>query len=260
MPALLQTRIARPHLPTRERGGVPRSQTERLWMISGGLIAFILLLIGYFFLISPQRSNTASVQADVAAAKQQNRVLAARIEALREQNKNMASYAADLAKARLALPSTSGIPDFLRALQSLGSATQTQLTALSVAPPTNVLAQQVTNPDMTATTSAAPSPTSSPSPNATVPGGVAAPATSPLYALPITATVTGSSSALIKFLDQLQAVQPRAVLITQVVEGDAQGATGPVKDQMSLQLTMNAFVAPSSPVENASLSAAATQP
>jgi hypothetical protein len=259
MPTLMQTRISRPKLPARERGGVPRSQTERLWMISGGLIAFILLLIGYFFFISPERSNTASVKSDVATAQEENHVLAARIEALRQQTKNMATYAAELTQARLALPSTSGIPDFLRALQSLGNATQTELTALSVAPPTIVQAQQPTTTDPTSSASASvtPSPAASSSVAGATPGAGAIPALAQLYALPISATVTGSSPALIKFLDQLQAVQPRAVLITQITEGAAQGTTGPVKNQMSLQLTMDAFVSPSSSSENASLSAAA---
>jgi Tfp pilus assembly protein PilO len=255
MPSLMQTRISRPKLSTRERGGVPRSQTERLWMISGGLTAFILLLIGYFFFISPQRSNTSGVKANVVAAKEENRVLSARIAALREQNRNLSSYAAELARTELALPSTSGIPDFLRALQSLGNATQTQLTALSVAPPSIVQAQLATNSTPTSSPSASPSP--SPSATGTTPGGVTNPGVAQLYALPISATVTGSSSALVKFLDQLQAVQPRAVLITQITEGTAQGSSGPVKNQMSMQLTMDAFVAPSNLSENASLSAAA---
>jgi Tfp pilus assembly protein PilO len=255
MPTLLQSRTSRPKLSARERGGVPRSPTERLWMISGGLVAFILLLIGYFFVISPERSKTASVKSDVATAQEQNHVLAARIGALRQQSKNMATYAAELTQARLALPSTSGIPDFLRALQSLGNATQTELTALSVAPPTIVQAQQPTTTEPTS--SATPSATASSSVAGTTTGAGALPALAQLYALPISATVTGSSQGLIKFLDQLQAVQPRAVLITQITEGAAQGTTGPVKNQMSLQLTMDAFVSPSSPSENASLSAAA---
>ena len=37
-----------------------RSQQERLWMIAGGLAALVLLLIGWAFFISPQRSSTAS--------------------------------------------------------------------------------------------------------------------------------------------------------------------------------------------------------
>lgn len=255
MPSLTQTKISLPKLPSRANTGVPRSQVERLWMISGGLIAFILVLISYFFFISPQRSNTATVRGKVAAAQKQNAVLQAHIDALNEQNKDIAKYQAELAQARLALPSTSGIPDFLRSLQSLGNATQTQVTALSVAPPTIVTAQAA--PQAAAPTSTTEPATPSPSPTTPAAGAVPGAVAAQVYALPINATVTGSSTALIAFLDQLQAVQPRAVLITQITEGAAQSATGPSSHDMSLQLTMDAFVSPSSSVENASLSAAA---
>jgi hypothetical protein len=68
-----------------------------------------------------------------------------------------------------------------------------------------------------------------------------------VYALPITATVNGSVQALNEFLTQLQAVQPRAVLITQLVETVAgKGAGRPAKGSglPSIALTMYAFVAP----------------
>jgi Tfp pilus assembly protein PilO len=245
-------RITVPKLPRREKSGVPRSQAERLWLIAGGLVAFILFLIGYFFFISPQRSDTADVNSQVATTQAQNALLQNRIDALREQNKDLAKYESELAEARLALPAVSGVSDFLRTLQSLGNATLTDVTSLSVGTPS----------DVSAVAGAAPS--TAPSAGASAPSGdaVAAPnsgSASPIYALPISATVTGSPAALEKFLDQLQAVQPRAVLITEITQGSA-APGGSLPNQAaaktSLRLTMQAFVAPSTPSESASLSAA----
>jgi hypothetical protein len=56
-----------------------------------------------------------------------------------------------------------------------------------------------------------------------------------------------------EFLNQLQTVQPRAVLITAVTEaaGTASGAT------TTLNLTMQAFVQPASAAERAGLASAA---
>ena len=93
------------------------------------------------------------------------------------------------------------------------------------------------NPAATTTAPAAPAP-------AAPAAGTAPTATGTgVYGLPITAQVTGSPVALGQFLQQLQAVQPRAVLITKLIEG-----TGPVAGSKlagtSLQLTMQAFVAP----------------
>jgi hypothetical protein len=247
------TRLTVPKLPRRAKTGVPRSQAERLWLLGGGLVALVMFLIGYFFFISPQRSETADVDSQIATTQSQNDVLQHRIDALREQNKNIAKFEADLAKARLALPAVSGVSDFLRTLQSLGNATLTNVTSLAVGTPT----------DVSVVAGAAPS--AAPGASSTAPaGGAAAPATgstptSLVYALPISATVTGSPAALEKFLDQLQTVQPRAVLITDINEGSAGPAAGSpnqASGKTSLRLTMQAFVAPSSPSESASLSAA----
>ena len=38
---------------------MPRTQTERLWIGGGAVLALIVTVIGYFFLIGPQRSKTA---------------------------------------------------------------------------------------------------------------------------------------------------------------------------------------------------------
>jgi hypothetical protein len=226
-----------PKFPTRESNSVPRSQAERLWLISGGIVAFVLLLIGYFFFIDPQRSQTSDVNGRVTSVKQQNAVLQAKIDALREENKNLAKWQSEVNQARLALPSTSGVPDFLRSLQSLGSLTHTDVTALSVGQPTPVTAPvgaTQPNSDTGAQPSATPTATSS-----------AAPVSVSVYSLAINATVTGAPTALEKFLDQLQGVQPRAVLVTQIKESAATTTSGKVSSgEASLQLTMNAFVAP----------------
>ena len=120
-------------------------------------------------------------------------------------------------------------------------------------PSRNVTPVSVTQPvasNAAATTTAA-APTDAAAPAASV-------ATTPgLYAMPITASVSGTAPALSKFLDQLQAVQPRAVLISSI--GMAAGSTGQNQpaNSYTLQLTMQAFVAPSSPAEGAALSSSA---
>jgi cytoskeletal protein RodZ len=262
MALTMTTKLNLPKLPRREKTNVPRSQAERLWMIGGGLGAFVLFLIGYFFFISPQRAQTGDVNSQVTTTKQANLALQHRIELLREQNKNLSSYEAQLAKARLALPQTSGVSDFLRSLQALGNSTLTDVTGLTVGVPvdvSSVAAGQAAVPTAVPTSSASAA-TTAPS-AAQVPG-----ATTPaVYALPIVASVTGSPGALDKFLDQLQNVQPRAVLITAISEakgGAVAGVTGSAAlaataaSKTTLLVTMEAFVAPSDPGESASLSAA----
>jgi Tfp pilus assembly protein PilO len=241
----MQLTMPKMTVPVRRQNTVARSQAERLWLIGGGLVGLLVALIAYFLFISPQRSKTADINSQVSQARDQNATLQARVDALAEQNKNLPSYERQLAAAQLALPSEAGVSDFLRSLQTLGNATLTNVTQLTVGQPV----------DVTSVVNAAPVQPGAPanaSPSATsAAAGSVGPAVTgpPIYALPITAQVSGTPAALNKFLDQLQAVQPRAVLITQI--GETTGVTGGAGARAAssvgttLQLTMDAFVAPS---------------
>lgn len=217
---------------------MPTSQVQRLTLLGAAFAAFLMVLIGYVFLIGPQRSQTGSVNAQRVGTQQANTALLVRISGLQQESKNLATYQAEVTQARLAIPSTSGLPDFLRTLQAIGNATLASVSSLTVGPPSDL---------------------------STPPGGFTTPAPGKpaaaraglrVYALPITASVTGTTDQLDQFLTQLQSVQPRAVLITQITEGSG-AATGQARDATTLQLTMQAFVAPTSAAEQAQLSAAA---
>jgi hypothetical protein len=252
--------------PTRSAAGVPRSQTERLWLVGGAIVALLLLVVGWFFFISPQRGQTSDVRGQIDDARTQNTTLQGRINELRNQSKNIAKYRADLQAAQRALPSTSGVSDFVRSLQSLGSATSTSVSSLTVGQASDVSTLVGAAPSGAASGSA---PSSAPSPSTPAPspgaGGIgAAPAGgAKIFALDITAQVTGTPAALNQFLDQLQNVQPRAVLITSLTENSGTGTPNTtvqgtkLTGATTLQLSMQAFVAPTTPSENASLSAAA---
>jgi Tfp pilus assembly protein PilO len=223
---------------------MPKTQVERMWVIAATIVGFFLLLIGYVMFVSPQNSKTSSAHSQVSAAEAVNHRLQARIADLRNQTKNLAQYQAQLQAAELALPTTSGLPDFLRTLQSIGNATLTTVSSLTVGAPADV------------TTIAGASRTGSANPASTTAGAGGL----RIYSLPINAQVTGTIGALDKFLTQLQTVQPRAVLISQLAESSAGSASGSSSSGItgvSLQLTMQAFVAPSSAAERAQLSAAA---
>jgi Tfp pilus assembly protein PilO len=236
MPAMTLS-LSKPAMPQ-----MPKSQTERLWLMVGGIAAVVILLAGWFLFISPQRSDTSSVNTQVHAAQDKNAVLRARIAQLKAQNANLAQYLAEVKQAKLALPDSSGLSDFLRTLQSIGSSTQTTMTALTVGSPTNL--------NGSVTTTAKPgSAATNPASNTGANGGLG-----PIYQMPITLSVSGSPSQLDEFLSQLQSVQPRAVLITQLNEAGASEVAG-AGGRQTLGLTMQAFVAPSSAAENAQLAA-----
>jgi len=225
--------LRRPARPARPTNAVPRSQAERLWLVGGGVATLLITVIGFLLVISPQRGETGRVHTKLTGVQHRNATLEQRLAQLRQQNQNLASFERQLAAAREALPTTSNVSDFLRSLQALGGQTQTEVTSLGVTAPTPV-------PTPTAAASTAP-----------VPGPAQQPAINPqalagLYALTTTVQLSGSPQNLTRFLDQLQTVQPRAVLITGVQEST--GASGTVagagRGSTTLQLTLEAFVAP----------------
>lgn len=237
MPTLTLTK---PTIPA-----LPKSQTQRMWLLVGGVAAVAILLAGWFLFISPQRSNTSSVNARVHTAQDNNAALRLRIAQLKAQNANLPQYLAEVKQAKLALPDSSGLSDFLRTLQSVGSSTQTSVTTLTVGSPTNINGSTTTT-----TTSSAPG--SAPNTGAAANAGLG-----PIYQLAITLSVSGQPAQLDDFLSQLQSVQPRAVLITQLTEGGAAAGVGHIANE-TLGLTMQAFVAPSTAAENARLAAGVT--
>ena len=235
---------------------MPRSQAERLWMIGGGLVGLVMVLIGYLFFISPQRSDTSNVDGQVQSAQSSNDVLQAKLDKLREQNKNLAQFQAQAGQARLALPDTNGLSAFLRTLQQIGGATRTDVSSLVAGNPV----------DVSSVLTGVAASTAAPSANPTAAPAAATPAATPaggarVWALPITTTVSGSVDALNQFLTQLQSVQPRAVLISQLTETAGSSTQVTTASQRpgvpTLSLTMYAFVSPGTASESAQLQAAA---
>jgi hypothetical protein len=240
--ALSVPTLTLPAFPRRSANAVARSQAERLWLLAGGLGAGLLILIAYVFFIGPQRSDTSNVDSQIAAQNAANASLTAKINQLTAENRDLPKYVAELAQAQLALPSTAGISDFLRSLQALGNATQTNVTSLTVSQP--VLFTAPAAPGATPSTGS--TATAAAGSSASGASTVTAPVGPRIYTLAINATVSGSTDALHRFLDQLQTVQPRAVLITSLSETSVVAGTAGSTGSTGLQMTMDAFVAPTS--------------
>ena len=93
--------------------------------------AAVLLLIGYMMFISPQNSKTSSPRSRRRRPQKAVEPAAAGADrrSARPVEEPGASTRRDLQTAELALPTTSGLPDFLRTLQSIGNATLTTVSA-----------------------------------------------------------------------------------------------------------------------------------
>ncbi|GIH89967.1 type 4a pilus biogenesis protein PilO [Planobispora siamensis] len=179
---------------------------DRIWALGGILVAAILLVVGWFFLISPQLAETDRLQGETETAHVRAATLQSRLSQLKRENADLPRYRAELEAARQALPTTAESEQFLRQLQTAGEATGVDVGTVAVGAPAVVEAAGVK-----------------------------------MHSLPVALTATGGTVALDEFLDQLQQVQPRAALIDDVTvqEGgeEADSKTG-------LNVNLKIFVAP----------------
>ncbi|MEN3359422.1 MAG: hypothetical protein V7637_3404 [Mycobacteriales bacterium] len=162
-------------------------RTDRLWIIGGTVAAAILLAAGWFLAVGPQRTQTDTLNSQAATADLRLTSLHQKLLELREQNRRLPEFSAQLSKDRQALPTTSGLSDFLRELQAGGEVARVVISGVVVGAPLEVTA-----------------------------------AATQIYALPVTLTAAGSTTALASFLNQLQRVQPRAVLVDHVIAAPAE--------------------------------------
>jgi Tfp pilus assembly protein PilO len=184
------------------------AHADRLWAIGGAVAAVAMLAVGWFFLIGPQYEETSRLRDDAVQARSQLPALQHRLVELRKQNEDLPQYLAQLERDRRALPTTAELSDFLRELQMAGDAVGVAVSGLTVGAPTQVTA-----------------------------GGTQA------YALPINLTAGGTTAKLNQFLDQLQQVQQRAVLINNASIAPS-AETGSLGGAATLSLNLQVFVAP----------------
>jgi Tfp pilus assembly protein PilO len=179
---------------------------DRIWMIGGVIGAALLIAIGWFVAINPKNVEADDFRNQKESTETQLVVLRHRLSELQADNEKLPQYTATLKRNKAALPEDSGVPDFLRQLQDSG-----ELVGVSVS------AVTVNTPELIPTTS--------------------------VYSLPITVTAEGVAGDLGRFLDQLQRVQPRAVLVesaTMTAAGDQKADS----NKVTMTLAVKAFVAP----------------
>ena len=180
--------------------------TDRIWMIGGVALAALLFAAGWFFAISPKNAEADGLRGQSELTETRLITLRHRLSELEEQKSQLAKFQAQLATNKAALPTDSGVPDFLRQLQDSGDSVNVTVSGVTVNAPE------------------------------------LQPGAATVYALPITVTADGNADNLGRFLNQLQAEQPRAVLIESANMATVGDDTKP--DQMTVTLILKAFVAP----------------
>ena len=189
----------------------------RTWMFGGIAIAVLLVVASWVLLIHPKYTEASDVRGQVEDTQTQLITLRKKIAGLNAQKAQLPKFKAALKTNQRALPSDSGIPDFLRQLQASGTKTDVAITGVTVSAPAQV--KDVAG----------------------------------VWQLPIALIAGGDPDGLGEFLNELQAIQPRALLIQSVAlttgaadPADSSGTAGPTGSatRTSLTLGLMVYVAP----------------
>ncbi|HEY3715520.1 MAG TPA: hypothetical protein VGL39_13420 [Jatrophihabitantaceae bacterium] len=218
------------------------AQDRRVWLGAGALAGLLLVLIGWFALVSPQLSSASSIRGQAAAAEQRNALLQSKIAKLQRQDADLDGLTARLRAALAELPVDSGLPEFTRQLSDQAKQHRVDLTSVSVGSVTPVTTAPATS-------------TSTPRPDAT---GTSAPSTSApagkLYAIPVTLVSSGPARDQLAFVRAIQVDGPRRALVTATQLTPASGSSEASIDPASTMTTqVTIFTAPLAPSAAAQL-------
>lgn len=166
---------------------------NRKWTILGAVGVVLVLVAGWFLLVSPKKSEAAELRDRATAQESQNDQLRLDIVRLRKQAAGVPEQKALLASIKKAIPDNPALPSLVRDLTSIAAGSNVKL--VSLAPAT---AQAVT-------------PAGS-KPAAPAPAGKAA-APSGLFQIPVAITVEGSYFDVQRFLSGAEGLD-RKMLVT----------------------------------------------
>jgi Tfp pilus assembly protein PilO len=183
-----------------------RFDSTMKWYGGAALATVLVLLAGYFLLVSPTRSSADEITVAAQAQEDANGVTQQRIEALKAQYKNLPELQKDLAALQTHLPTTPQMPALLRSLSA--AASRSGVTLVSVTP---------SNPTVLAGGAAAGGPVTA--------GAASAPGSVSDY--PVAISIQGNFANVKLFMASLEAM-PRSVLVTSLNvarANESQGAT-----------------------------------
>ena len=180
---------------------------DRLWLLGGALCALVIVGFGYYFFIRPEQSDTRSTNETADRTRVEVAAKRKELQELAKQYEHIEAYRAQLAGDQAALPVDDAASALLRELQDAGEQAGVSVSGVSVG----------TAVDLGALVGFQ------------------------VYAMPVSLTVVGPTDRMNPFLDQLQQVQARALLINSV--NFAPSSTANLA-RSNVTINLNAFYAP----------------
>jgi Tfp pilus assembly protein PilO len=107
----------------------------RLWTVGAAVAAVVVLLAGWFGLVSPQRGDAAQHRADAQAQVDANAQLQTQIDVLKQEQKGLPAQQSKLAALRTQIPDNPALPNLIRALSDEAQKSGVVLTTLTPSTP-----------------------------------------------------------------------------------------------------------------------------
>ena len=243
-------------------------QSIRAWIGLTAVVALVVVVAGWFLLISPTRASTADARVNIQSEEDRSIVLTKALDALKKEFAGLDANKAKLAALALQIPSTAETSEFRRALVDRAAKSGVTIVSISTNVPAAVPAA-AGKPAPAATTApanaATPTPTPSPAPGAaaTAPSSGGALADQTFVGIPLEITVVGTYDAARAFIASLQTTDGRLFLVSDlglVTQLDSPAASGrPKTAKGDVEVTVKGLLLALTPSSaNSSGSASAT--
>jgi Tfp pilus assembly protein PilO len=154
-----------------------RGNARSLWMVGAGVVALLLLLVGWMLLISPQLDAASASRAEEQETIDSTTLLRARVASLAEDHANLATLQSELDTLHTQFPTGLDLTDFVRRLAAMAEASGASVQSVSRSEP--AVREDVTT----------------------------------VWQVPVNLTVTGTHDQILAYLDQLQGVDDRLFLV-----------------------------------------------
>ena len=228
----------------------------RTWSMFTALGVVVILLAGWFLLVSPKRSEAAELRAQEVSVQEANERLRLQIETLKVQAEDLPAMQAKLADIKLQLPEDASLPALVRDLTK--ASVRAGIFLKHVAPGTPaLLAPAAASPPAAPSPAAPEAGAEDPAAGEAAGGAAAAPAAPApsLVSIPVSLTLTGTYAELELFLNELHELK-RAFLVNSFTLTQPK----PEEDNRILDLTINGtvfVVPPAAPAPTAAAQPAA---
>jgi Tfp pilus assembly protein PilO len=185
----------------------------RKWSAGAAVLVLAILAAGWFLLVAPKHQATADLKTKSTSQEQANAQLQQQIQVLQAQQQDLPQQQAKLATLSTQIPGNPALPSLIRDLTAAADKVGLTIDSMAPAPPVAVVAPlaavaPVPPPETTDTSGGTDSTANTTTTPVTPPV-----ATSTLFQVPLTLSVTGSYFEVEQFLNKLEDLK-RSMLIS----------------------------------------------